>query len=603
MAKISTVILKDELKVKLTLKECRTLLALCDNVKEKIEILREIISNGYDAGATEIYITVSYVDNQTINLDIRHNGKAFENDQQVLDFFFKAFESNKSDDEIGGIGAGSKLNLAAKKIVLKNKVNNLTKKYTLENIRNTLQKTKDTGVEGTAIIMVETHEADLNDNNVELTLENIVVPDTKIFKHKDIREFINFYTISRKAKKEFKIYLKGITDDNTTSKDFEEIEKCEFDQRVAKIISIDGVSYFDQTGTGFGEKNIELEVLKKEYKKIMGEELRFEVLHFCGARDAKQIFIPLKELASVQNQGEFFGIHISINGIIVKERIPMTNIGGGSNGVIQYYAVFDTNQLGHTIDRNSIASNENNPEFLRIVKETMKLIDSVIQKKEKSPNATTKKEKIDIGDSNIIQGLFGELQFIYNNPGRIKEWAPICRSNADRKPTDFQGKDKFVEIKTKILNSSAQDDIIHINSIDQLDQSCDVELRVVYLNKYQNSSSEGITILELIEDVKKKLPSDYIEELFEGIGNYLNIKNFQIKYDEFIRKIEAGIANEKLLDRFVVIKEDIYKIDKAYIVTKDMEKESYQSFNDGYNLDLSKVKNAGFQVHSVSYKL
>ena len=472
----------------------------------------------------------------------------------------------------------------------------------MENIKSTLAKAKSSGIEGTAIIDVETVESTEDNDYVELILENIVVTDINIFKHNDIREYIHFYTISRKSDRKFDIYLKGITNQNETCKKFELIETRKFDDRINEIKGECGVSYFDQTGEGFGDKKNQLECLKEEYKKIMGEELNFQVLHFCKARDAKKTFFPLKDLASIQTEEDFFGINISINGIIVKERIPMKNIGGGGNGAVQYYAVFETNKLGHTIDRNGINANENNSDFLRIVKNTMKLIDTIVQQKENVSNKIIKKEIINIGDSKTIQGLFGELVCINNDSNLIKDWAPIFRSNNDRKPVDFEGKEKFVETKTKLLTGSMQDDIIHINSVDQLDQSCEVELRVFYLKRYQNSASKGQTILELISDVSDELPEEEVDELFVGIGNYLNISDFKIEDDRIMNQIKNGLANEKLLDRFEVIREDIYTINKDYIVTKEMEKDGFQSYINGYDLDLKKVRDAKYEFSSVSYE-
>ena len=104
----------------------------------------------------------------------------------------------------------------------------------------------------------------------------------------------------------------------------------------------------------------------------------------------------------------------------------------------------------------------------------------------------------------------------------------------------------FDEIKSKVIDEDK--DILYISSVSQLDDSRTGSLYIYYLRSNVASSKEGKNIIEIINEVSNIIESEQKNNLFNGIGNYLSIENFQ---DKFLKVDLKNYVTK--LDKYVVV--------------------------------------------------
>lgn len=127
--------LKENFTIEPKVNEAKEFIEIATDFSNPLDIVREAISNAYDAKAEKIYLLFEVIDEYsepTLKITIKDNGTGM--DKHGLQSFFDLGNSlrKNSDDYIGEKGHGTKIYLNSKKIIVTTKQNNVAFNAILE---------------------------------------------------------------------------------------------------------------------------------------------------------------------------------------------------------------------------------------------------------------------------------------------------------------------------------------------------------------------------------------------------------------------------------------------------------------------------------------
>ncbi|WP_321993270.1 ATP-binding protein [Clostridium butyricum] len=258
-------------------------------IRRKTEILREIENNGHDEGASYLNIDVEYEKNEgtddedksgKLNLKFKHDGKAFENAEEIVNAFLCIGYTDKYDvgDKVivGGKGIGNKYALDCKLLRIISICNGIRIIVTIINPIEQIESILNSGIDGNIEYEVVTESCEADDS-VEVQVMDINYLDSLEFAHERLKQYICFFTIiSSKItlNENFKVNLKGLErqkkDDGSyvisTREHYDEIKKGYLLEKVGEIREKykEEIVYFDDLGEGFkGKYEDEYDEVKK----------------------------------------------------------------------------------------------------------------------------------------------------------------------------------------------------------------------------------------------------------------------------------------------------------------------------------------------------
>lgn len=611
------------------------------DVKIRVEIVREVLHNGIDACASDIDIDIRYNSSKKVDIIITccgNNLKPFNSVEDIVKSLLEVDVSDKKDmvNKIGGKGRGAKTILSGERLIIESSAKGKVNTIYIENPNKQIEEMYKNNEDIFMIEVLKYNESiESCDPKTIFTIEGINTNEIEYFKHESLIQYLKFFTIlsgiknNKLVEENLTVNVRGLIDSNNG--DIEYITKPNSD-------SLKIENQFDRLREYGLLNNCKFSCIKCSYGKIEcisnckegyeNQELKDEnLLKVCLNEDEiyklknffkdKECYIfrtkkdsGLKDRMklvyrsgkkSILKDSDYFGVRAASEGVMIYELLPnlsskRTGKSSGGNIFAQYFGYISDNKISTTGNRNAIEANN---EYYKTIdeefsNEIMPLINAVLNisdKNNKNKKDTLIKELEKI-ESNIIQGLWSELHFILENPDNINEWVASQRDKDKRKPHDFEFKGYFYEIKSKQINTRDCQDLIHISSVEQLDDERLGYLRIYYLRNNVDSSMSGMNILDIIRRVSEKLDNTQQEKLFTGIERYLSIENFREKYN----KLDSSECTSKL-ERFLVEYYIEYTVDQKFPCVrkenfKKMEQESCATFNNkSYLLDLSEVNN------------
>lgn len=616
------------------------------DIKIRTEIVREVLHNGIDASASKIDIDIEYNSYKKVDIIITcygNNLKTFNSVEDIVKSLLEVDISDKKDidNKIGGKGRGAKTILSAEKLIIKSQSNGKVNAIEIENPNKQVEEMyKDN--KDIFLVRVLNNNDSINscESKTKFTIKGINTNQIEYFEHKPLIQYLKFFTIlsgiknNKSIAENLVVNVRGLVKDNAGISEYitnPNSEKLKVENQFDKLkeFGLSNNCKFSCIKCSDGKiecisnvkKGYENKVLKdKELLKICLEEDEINYLKDFFKYKDKECYIfrtkdtsysknLKKEMRLVDNSkgrksivkdSDYFGIRAATEGVMIYEllsNLSARRAGDSSGGNIfaQYFGYISDSKISTTGNRNSIEANSEYYETIdnTFSDEIMPLINSVLsfsdKKKNKTPNLIEELEGI---DSNIIQGLWTELCFILENSDNISSWAASQKDKKRRKPHDFEFEEYFYEIKSKQTNNDSSQNLIHISSLNQLDDNKLGYLRIYYLQSNVDSSMSGMNILDIIQSVSEKLDDNQQKELFIGIERYLSIKGFKDKYDN----LDSSESTSNL-ERFIAEYYIEYTIDENFPCLR--KEKLYKLLNEscaelditGYDLNLSDVNN------------
>jgi len=339
---------------------------------DPLEVIREAISNSYDAGSTQIKIHFFVEDIegiQTLVLEIEDNGEGMSEDVLKNNFWDLGNSANRPDaNKIGEKGHGTKIYLRSKliKVITHHKtgsfesicINPFSSLKRNEIHRPKFRKIEPSGQTGT-FIRLEGY----NNNERANYLQNIV------------KDYINWFTKHGSFEAEFPgkdrlnvvIQLKCL--------DKEEFEEIKFGHIFAQIRE-DINKLFEEY------KENAIEYFVKKYTKIgrleKFPEKQFEAVIYVEGDKAKREYNPLISSRRTQSKGQYkvsdrYGIWLAKDFIPIQRKNEwISGFGSGSNAFVLLHGFINCQALKLTANRGSISNTD--PEVLKSLEEEVKLM-------------------------------------------------------------------------------------------------------------------------------------------------------------------------------------------------------------------------------------
>lgn len=591
------------------------------DIKFRGEILRETIHNAIDASANRIDIEVKYINSGRVDILINCYGnklKPFNSIESIVKSLLEVDISEKKNmtDKIGGKGRGAKILLSAKILTIKSSINGKINSIQINNANKQIEDI-DKGDRKKLIVNVlnDNDSTDCCDPQITYNIESIDTNNIKYFEHESIVKYLRFFTIlsgiknNKHIEKDLVVNVNGlinrgnskdinyITNPNSESlilenafdklKKFGLDEGCEFTCIKCSNSEIEYINNSDNNDL------LEERLNEDEIKKLK----EFFADNECYIFRTKDKLLKREMKISTEDKDSIYnGIRTATEGVMINEvleNLSMLNAyPKGGNLFAQYFGYVCTNSISPTGDRNRIQGDTKFYDFKTDFSHNiMPIINKALNFTDNSGN-TYKNGKPELikslenRDYNIIQGLWSELYFILQYPNKIDSWVAYQRYENQKKPHDFEFEQYFYEIKSKQTNNNYFRNLIHISSVEQLDDERPGYLRIYYLRNNVDSSMLGMNILDIIKAVSKKLDYNQQDKLFTGIEGYLSIDNFREKYDT----LDLSKYTSKL-DRFIVEYYIEYKVDGSFpCLRKGILEDLCSELNgEGYLLDLSLV--------------
>ena len=583
------------------------------DIKIRHEILKEIQHNAIDEGADKIKIDIQYKNDQRVKISITYTGeqlKSFGSSEEIVNAILKVDESMKSNIEkkLGGKGRGLKVILCAGKIDITTIKDNKETQIKIDAANNQINQI-DNGTKESFDITIVRENCPINkENGVTFELDDVDTDNIQSFEKDSLVKYIKYFTVMGKVtdnyndKSNVKVEVKGlekIKDEYgiecyKTTEDYEIIEMEETMEEIKKW-GIDNYCSFNYIKCYNGElsSNVDLTsfITDTEYENLRNFFMEGKKCYLFRTIDSNlrnKIMINSKGV-----QGNFFGIYIGAEDVIINDRFTeLTKKGAsksGGNLFSQYFGYIYSDKLTAAGNRNTVAGDPCYFEFKESLNENiMPIINKIL-----SYGELKKPKKKEVVLKNVapieIQGLFGELKYICQDIRRIDYWTSYQGEQDARRPHDFEYENQtFSEVKTKVENDGADNNVIHISSINQLDDVVDGELYVYFLRKYANTSRRGENIFDLVKVLINNLDNDKIDILFQGIENYLKINDFRSYYDAIMLNIDS--YNFSNIQRYEVIRLEIYDIDDNFPKIIRSELRSGIILDEGYKVDLNFAK-------------
>lgn len=191
--------------------EVREFLEITGDFSNPLEIVREAISNSYDAGASEIRIHFEVVKKHgrdVLRIELKDNGSGIERDH--IKNFFDLGNSTRVDDKskIGEKGHGTKVYFNSDRIEMRTSNGKMSFCAIMEEPINKLHEGK--------LPEVVVNEIDLIDKGTEIIIDGYNDSRREKFNHENLKDYIMWFTKHGSIEKEFgsveevKLFLKGL---------------------------------------------------------------------------------------------------------------------------------------------------------------------------------------------------------------------------------------------------------------------------------------------------------------------------------------------------------------------------------------------------------
>lgn len=602
------------------------------DIKTRNEIIREVLHNSIAEIASKIDIKIKKVNKEKVDILIDSYGEQlnfFSNIESIIRMLLEADVSTKRNQDyvIGGKGRGAKVLLSASKLVItskgKGRINKIIVEEPNKQIEEMLKNGDLLGDKNNFIVNVINDNEEINESksSINYRIEGVYTNNIKYFEHNSLIKYLRYFTILAGIKnnkvipENLEVNVQGLVNDvnkegyrtrevqETLSVEntFERIRQYATKNNcLFSCIKCSNGEIECLNGKLHNEELLKMRIKDEEIKIL--KEFFYEDECFIFRTKDRKLKNEIK-MNSVDNDSEFFGIYAANEGVMIQERfdglskVNANNAGG--NLFAQYFGYVNTRKVNATGDRNRIEGNNEFFEYknqlstkvMPIINKILSIYDTdekIPKGEDKEPVKKTGKiiDLIEKKDTRIIQGLWAELNHILNHPKLIEGWVAHQRLNNRRRPHDFEYDMTFDEIKSKVIDEDK--DILYISSVSQLDDSRTGSLYIYYLKSNVASSKEGKNIIEIINEVSNIIESEQKNNLFNGIGNYLSIENFQ---DKFLKVDLKNYVTK--LDKYVVVKIEKYKVDDNFpcLRQKDIERSCLYIGKDGYKLNLTEVKN------------
>ncbi len=580
------------------------------DVKVRVEVVREILHNAIDAGANNIKIAVEKKENNKIKLVIKYSGDnlhVFKDTNDIINSLMKADISAKRDDDktIGGKGIGAKVIFSAGQLEITSTSNGKSDVVRINDASSQIEKIYDKKQEELKVIIEEKKESyDYEKKEIKFILDELFTDDVMSFEHKALIQYLNYFTVlgpiscHKIKEKGISIHIKGLDYDgryfkNRSDNEYQELKgENRFDYIKSYAKNKDEILKFhylkSDNGSIESDRNLE-KLLNEDEKKQLKKFSQDASLYIFRVQDDIKDIINVrrnqKDYKKYKIKDEdFFGVYVATQGVILNERfkgLPFKNSGKKSGGNLfsQYFGYVYNSKLDSTGNRNNVEANEEYYKFKQELDNVMPIINKILSFEDKNL------KKIELKDDNLIQGLWGELRYIYEKPKMIDSWGK-------RQKHDFEYNNNFSEIKTKIIGDD--DKLIRINSIEELDDNINGILKIYYLKKYSNESQIGTNIFEMVEQVMNKLSEDKREKLLKNTGSYLKSRKFKDYYNDIIIEQKEDEYDLSSIKKYSLEKCETYEVDINFPkIKRKMIEENCSVLENGYDLNLDKVRAKG----------
>lgn len=424
----------------LNINTIHTYLQIVQNSREPLEVFREAIANAYDNGASEIEVTVEYIqEDETINLTFKDNGTGLSK-KNIEELIFGLGHSTKINDDnyIGNKGVGTLLFLKSRSVTVTSFIDGKgAKQRWIEPYRTLLHYRDSFNTDNIDIGIQEPEDVLCSDQENGTTIEiNGFLHNNPLEYHQEnLTDFILWFTklasfenqLHSDEIRQFNVKLKGLlfteyNDDspllnpydtgNESYIDISEIKTKDDADIISIGFSFPSVSDYEELVKC--DKLIECKTdnIIKEIKKLLvlkfssndplfsEFELDFVYKDSLGnLKDAKVEFVVYRIGESIRTEhnkmlkrstnslpsykylvSERHGIYLSKNYIPIQQiNSIIQSIGGGGNGKWQYVGFFNCESIDLTIDRTGAAT-INGDLQVKLIKKINKLMVTIDKK-------------------------------------------------------------------------------------------------------------------------------------------------------------------------------------------------------------------------------
>lgn len=427
---------KTKSKFKISVVNATNILNSMWTIRTKREILREVENNAQDEGASYLNIDVEYKE-EKLNLYFKHDGRPFENVDEIINDFFCVGHSNKNvkvnEAVVGGKGVGNKYTLDCKLLRIISTYDGKRTIVTIINPAEQIESIVNKNIDGNIEYEVISELCE-EENSVEIQIMDINYLDILEFAHEKLKEYICFFTIiasDKTVNKNFKVKLRGLKikgkkgdDENydiSTMKEYETLEKNYLKETVRKIReNYKGeIVYFDSNGVGFEDK------YQKEFDEITklinvkthdGKVCKIDFFIIQTINDeVKEFLNPLLRAGKLVGvpQSAFMGIYTAKRWMLIPQRIELPSYINGGHGYLQVFGVFNCNELWLEVGRNSLGGNSIDNLVEYNTKKVVKLLEKLIVE-EKNQNEINKK----LRQFNVLEQKDGKVYVEYTEKWR-----------------------------------------------------------------------------------------------------------------------------------------------------------------------------------------
>ncbi|MGL4875801.1 MAG: phospholipase D-like domain-containing protein [Clostridium sp.] len=360
---------------RITKETCYWIRRTSTNIRKRIEVIREIIHNAVDAEAKGIKISCDYDKDLGLIIKFAYKGKPFLDEKEILDALMKIGKSSKEGVEreyIGGMGIGLKGILDCKNL----KVVSINKNIkTIVEIKNPLKQIKkvEKGEQKGVYYISNNKKIDDESNEIEINVVGLNHQKLVDFSSTRLKQYIEFFTVvgSDKYISDIEVKLTGLKFYSEKEEGFFKNivpDKKEYtiksgciDQKINVIKNIQSYDneyqIFSSKGEGFDGYEAEYAVVKK-LCEIEGADNKIRHIDFLVLtsinKEIKKIINPnvYEKGLGRELESKFFGFYMAKSHILVPELISFTTLKEGGNASVQYFGVFNYDELVLKSDRN-----------------------------------------------------------------------------------------------------------------------------------------------------------------------------------------------------------------------------------------------------------
>ncbi|GKX66883.1 ATP-binding protein [Inconstantimicrobium mannanitabidum] len=321
------------------------------NIKNPNEVVREGISNCYDADAKNIWITIRRNLNGDVEIIIRDDGNGMNIDE--IHSFFNLGDSKKMVENIGEKGLGTKTFFKSKRIIISTKCNN-ENGYIVE-MENPWEHLLN-GIVPTYTV----ENGDMQENGTEITISGYIIDNPeKYFNYYSLKDYILWFTAGGNFKNIFANNLML----QSRVKDMNKSPKIHiYDQILNRQCQMTGVHQFAAPS-----ENPKEDPNNRKYKRSVNYCRAFGPFNVETTLNGEYVSLQLYGTVSGVNcrrkvcklrQSETYKARFGI--YLCKDFIPFerANFLLGDEQYYHYHILVNSQNFELTADRNSISNME-----------------------------------------------------------------------------------------------------------------------------------------------------------------------------------------------------------------------------------------------------